>query len=99
MHPALKLAACGAGDRGMAKLRMYISDAVPACVAVAGVITALSGAHADECRRKTAGFYLEDTNAAVPHNLSSVLQDLAGSLTGAPGNAERGREVLVSRQK
>src|SRR5262249_27289805 len=34
-----------------------------------------------------------------PRPLSVALQGLPGSLTGAPGDAERGRDVLVNRQK
>jgi sulfur-oxidizing protein SoxX len=56
-------------------------------------------ANAASCKRKTAGFYLLDTNTGAPRPLSAALQDLPGSLTGAPGDAERGRDVLVNRQK
>jgi len=56
-------------------------------------------ANAASCKRKTAGFYLLDTNSGAPRPLSVALQGLPGSLTGAPGDAERGRDVLVNRQK
>jgi sulfur-oxidizing protein SoxX len=56
-------------------------------------------AKAASCKRKTAGFYLLDTNTGAPRPLSAALQGLPGSLTGMPGDAERGRDVLVNRQK
>jgi sulfur-oxidizing protein SoxX len=56
-------------------------------------------AEAATCKRKTAGFYLLDSNAGGTRLLSAALQGLPGSLTGAPGDAERGRDVLVNRQK
>jgi sulfur-oxidizing protein SoxX len=56
-------------------------------------------ANAAACKRKTAGFYLADTNAGGARPLAAALQGLPGSLTGAPGDAERGRDVLVNRQK
>ncbi len=56
-------------------------------------------ASAAECKRKTAGFYLKDTEANRPHKLSIALEKLPASLTGAPGNAEHGREVFISTEK
>ena len=44
-------------------------------------------------------FYLQDMAIGGPRRLSISLQGLPGSLTGTPGDAERGRDVLVSRQK
>jgi L-cysteine S-thiosulfotransferase len=56
-------------------------------------------ASAAECKRKTAGFYLEDTEANRPHKLSSALEKLPASLTGARGDPEHGREVFISMEK
>ncbi len=52
-----------------------------------------------ECKRKTAGFYLQDMNAGGPHSLALSLQSMPISLTGALGDPERGRQLLVNRQK
>jgi L-cysteine S-thiosulfotransferase len=52
-----------------------------------------------ECKRKRAGFYLQDINAGGPRSLALSLQSMPQSLTGAPGDAERGRQLLVNRQK
>lgn len=68
---------------------------------IASVVLGL-GAYAApvaECRRKTAGFYLQDANGDGPRKLTISLQSMPSSLTGALGDAERGREILVSRQK
>ena len=52
-----------------------------------------------ECKRKTAGFYLLDTTASGPRSLALSLQSMPLSLTGALGDPERGRQLLVNRQK
>jgi sulfur-oxidizing protein SoxX len=52
-----------------------------------------------ECKRKTAGFYLLETAAGASHRLSLSLQGITASLTGALGDPERGRELLINRQK
>jgi sulfur-oxidizing protein SoxX len=52
-----------------------------------------------ECKRKTAGFYLLDTYASGPRSLALSLQSMPSSLTGALGDPERGRQLLVNRQK
>jgi sulfur-oxidizing protein SoxX len=83
----------------MAKLRMCILLAAATSLAAAITLPGSGRAYGAECKRKTTGFYLEDTNAAGPHKLSVTLQNLPASLTGAPGDAGRGRDVLVSRQK
>jgi sulfur-oxidizing protein SoxX len=58
-----------------------------------------ASAYALECKRKAAGFYLEETEANRPHAISRTLEKLPGSLTGAPGNPEQGRDVFISAQK
>jgi sulfur-oxidizing protein SoxX len=58
-----------------------------------------ASAYALECKRKAAGFYLEETEANRPHMISRTLEKLPGSLTGVPGNPERGRDVFISAQK
>jgi len=66
----------------------------------AGVIPfGLHQALSAECKRKTAGFYLLDTNASGPRSLALSLQSMPLSLTGALGDPERGRQLLVNRQK
>ncbi len=52
-----------------------------------------------ECKRKTAGFYLLDTNPSGPRSLALSLQSMPLSLTGALGDPERGRQLLEIRQK
>ncbi len=83
----------------MTGLRICTLLAVTSCVAGAMLALGPGNAHGAECKRKTAGFYLEDTNANGVRRLSASLQSLPGTLTGTAGNAERGREVLVSRQR
>ncbi len=68
--------------------------------AVAGAYYVGHGeAYGAECKRKTAGFYLQDTNADVPRKLSLSFQSIPVSLTGGLGDPERGREILINRQK
>lgn len=52
-----------------------------------------------ECKRKTAGFYLQDANIGGPHSLALSLQSMPLSLTGVLGDPERGRQLLINRQK
>jgi L-cysteine S-thiosulfotransferase len=80
----------------MAKLHACTLVALFSCAAV--VLTA-EGSLAAECKRKTAGFFLQDMNAEGPRRLSFDLQSIPVSLTGALGDPERGREILVNRQK
>ena len=56
-------------------------------------------AYGVECKRKLAGFYLEELDSTRPHKLSSASQSLPASLTGVPGNSEHGRDVFISTQK
>lgn len=82
----------------MAQFNLCAFLAVASCLSALAAPFASTNAYAAECKRKTAGFYLEDMNASGPHNLRS-LQNLPGSLTGVPGNAELGREIFVNTQK
>jgi len=83
----------------MAKQHVCTVLALAACLAVTAPLAPLTKAHAGECKRKKTGFYLQDTDLGGAHRLSISLQGLPGSLTGAPGDVERGRDVLVNRQK
>jgi sulfur-oxidizing protein SoxX len=83
----------------VARLRNVTFLAVAWWTAIAAVPFGPGNANAATCKRKTAGFFLLDTNAGAPRPLSAALQGLPGSLTGIPGDAERGRDVLVNRQK
>jgi sulfur-oxidizing protein SoxX len=83
----------------MAKLHMCILLAVASSLAAAAMLRASGYAYGAECKRKTAGFYLEDTKAAGAQRLAVALQNLPVSLTGAAGDSARGRDVLVNRQK
>ncbi len=82
----------------MAKSHICTYLAMASCLWGLAVPCSGSNAYAAECVRKTAGFYLEDMHANGPHNLRA-LQNLPGSLTGVPGNAELGRDVFVNAQK
>lgn len=83
----------------MTRLRIVTLLAVASCMAGAPMLSGSGTAYGAECKRKTAGFYLEDMNVGGPHNLVRSLQSIPASLTGMPGNAERGRDVLVDRQR
>ena len=83
----------------MARLRNVTFLAVAWWIAIAAAPFGPGNANAATCKRKTAGFFLLDTDAAAPRPLSAALQSLPGSLTGVQGDAERGRDVLVNRQK
>ncbi len=82
----------------MAKSPIWTFLAVAAFSAQAAPFAGAS-AYGAECTRKTAGFYLEEMDASRPHKLSRSLQNLPGSLTGVPGNAEHGRDLLIGAQK
>ena len=75
------------------------------CASLAGafVVTVLfansNPVLSSECKRKTAGFYLLDTNAGGPHSLTLSLKSIPVPLTGMFGDPERGRELLAARQK
>jgi L-cysteine S-thiosulfotransferase len=81
-------------------LRISAFVALASWFAVAAGFSGSQSAKAAECKRKTAGFYLQDPSfGGASRRLSVSLQGLPGSLTGQPGDAERGREVLVNRDK
>ena len=82
----------------MTKLRIVTFFAVASCIAGAALAPGAGTAYGAECKRKTAGFYLQDMDAGGSRNLRS-LQSIPQSLTGAPGNAEHGREVFIDRQR
>jgi L-cysteine S-thiosulfotransferase len=83
----------------MAKPQISTVLAMAVCVSAAIVSTGPGEAYGAECKRKKAGFYLQDTDLGGPRRLSISLQGLPPSLTGVPGDAERGRDVLANRQK
>ena len=83
----------------MAKLHICASLFIGVSVAVTVLPFDPNQALGGECKRKTAGFYLLDTNTGGPRSLALSLQSMPQSLTGAPGDPERGRQLLVSRQK
>jgi L-cysteine S-thiosulfotransferase len=101
MQPPITLAASEAGDRTVAILRNVTFLTVACWIAIAAGPLEPGSANAATCKRKTAGFYLTDMNVGGPRSLPAALQGqgLPGPLTPAPGDAERGREVLVNRQK
>lgn len=82
----------------MAKLHTCAALLMGACLA-AMLSFGSNQASGAECKRKTAGFYLLDTNAGGPHRLSLSLQSIPASLTGGLGDPDRGRELLIDRQK
>ncbi|MGA9548854.1 MAG: sulfur oxidation c-type cytochrome SoxX [Rhodomicrobium sp.] len=83
----------------MANSRSCVSLLIAASAAVTILPFGSNQATSAECKRKTAGFYLQDINAGGPHSLALSLQSMPQSLTGALGDAERGRQLLVNRQK
>jgi len=83
----------------MAKLHICVSLLIGASVAATVLALGSDQASSAECKRKTAGFYLLDANAGGPHSLALSLQSMPLSLTGALGDPERGRQLLVNRQK
>jgi L-cysteine S-thiosulfotransferase len=82
----------------MAKSPIWTFLAVAALIAQAAP-AGVASAYGAECKRKIVGFYLEEMDASRPRKLSNALQNLPGSLTGVPGNAEHGRDVLIGAQK
>jgi L-cysteine S-thiosulfotransferase len=83
----------------MSKSRIFACVAAAMCLSALAAGLPAGNAYAAECKRKSAGFYLEDMNVSEPHNLRASLQDLPGSLTGVPGNEKLGRDVFISPQK
>ena len=83
----------------MAKLHTCAALLIGATVAVTMLPFGSNQALSAECKRKTAGFYLLDANATGPHDLALSLQSMPVSLTGALGDPERGRQLLLNRQK
>ncbi len=63
-----------------------------------GLMADAPSAAAGECKRKTAGFYLQFADL-VPRKLSVTQQAVPVSLTGLAGDAARGQEVLTNPQK
>ena len=72
---------------------------IAAFLAIAAFICGADRALSAECKRKTAGFYLIDAPPAGNLPLAFPPQSIPVSLTGATGDAERGRQLLVNRQK
>jgi L-cysteine S-thiosulfotransferase len=83
----------------MAKLRIWASLLVKACLAAALITAASDRAAGAECKRKTAGFYLMDVNPGGPQRKLALPQSMPASLTGGIGDPERGRELVANRQK
>jgi L-cysteine S-thiosulfotransferase len=82
----------------MWKLHVCTVLAAASCIAAMAVPFASGRAYGAECKPKVAGFYLQEMNIG-PSRLSLSANSLPQSLTGIPGDAGRGRDVLVSRQK
>lgn len=79
--------------------RTSSSMATAMCLLAVAIQLCVGNAQAAECKKKTAGYYLEDMNVSGPHNLRTSLQRLPGSLTGVPGNKKLGRDIFISGQK
>jgi sulfur-oxidizing protein SoxX len=54
---------------------------------------------ASQCKRKTAGFYLEYADLAQPKIAVTKTPGIAVSLTGNPGDAKSGRDILIGKKK
>jgi L-cysteine S-thiosulfotransferase len=91
--------AAAAQGHAMAKLRIWASLLVKACLAAAFIAAGFDSALGAECKRKTAGFYLMDASTGAPQRKLALPQSMPASLTGAIGDPERGRELVANRQK
>ncbi len=87
-----------ARDRAMAKSPICIVLGLAVLFAHAAPFGA-PAAYGAECKRKIAGFYLEELDQTRPHKLSRGSENLPASLTGIAGNSEHGRDVFISAQK
>ena len=58
-----------------------------------------ASAYALECKRKAAGFYLEDTEANRPHKLSRTWRSFRARSRACPGTQEHGRDVFIGVEK
>lgn len=83
----------------MAKQHGCVSRLMSICLAATVLFAGSNMAWSAECKRKTAGFYLMDANPGGPRRFGASLQSMPASLTGVPGDPERGRELLSNRQK
>jgi sulfur-oxidizing protein SoxX len=52
-----------------------------------------------QCKRKTAGFYLQYADISVPKLAPVSGPGIAVSLTGKPGDPQRGREILSDKKR
>ncbi|WP_049779362.1 sulfur oxidation c-type cytochrome SoxX [Rhodomicrobium vannielii] len=83
----------------MAKMQGRASLFLLAASLIAFSFSCAADASAAECKRKTAGYFLEYMNPDGPGRLALSLQSMPSPLTGKPGDATRGRDVLVDRQR
>ncbi len=82
----------------MAKQHGCVSRLMSICLAATVLFVGANLGWSAECKRKTAGFYLLDANPGL-RRFGASLQSMPASLTGSPGDPERGRELLSNRQK
>ncbi len=80
-------------------LHRSASFSMAACLAIAVCACSADRALSAECKRKTAGFYLLDASLAGNRPVSFPPQSIPFPLTGTIGDPERGRQLLVSKQK
>jgi L-cysteine S-thiosulfotransferase len=83
----------------MARRHGCVSRLITICLASVVLFAGSNLAWSAECKRKTSGFYLLDANPGGGPRLGAALQSMSASLTGRPGDPERGRELLSNRQK
>jgi L-cysteine S-thiosulfotransferase len=79
--------------------RRRTSTALGLFLGIGVAVACVFSAYAAECKRKTAGYFLQFTHNNGAGNLREVLNSIPESLTGALGDPERGREVLTNAQK
>jgi len=83
----------------MAKMQGRASLFLWAASLVAFSFASAAQATAAECKRKTAGYFIEYMNPEAPRRLALSLQSIPAPLAGQVGDVSRGREVLVDRQR